>query len=120
MYFTSEGVTFALTGSGERQTDSETPEPGAFLHPVAFTTTSDADAAVQRWALKLEFIGANPGVQPMGQEPTPAVISYFTGPQERWQTGLKTYGTLVYADLWPGIDLVYRGTQDRLKYTFAV
>jgi Bacterial Ig-like domain (group 1)/Beta-propeller repeat len=33
---------------------------------------------------------------------------------------LKTFGTLVYADLWPGIDLVYHGTGDRVKYTFVV
>jgi hypothetical protein len=120
VYFTAEGVTFALTGPRERQAASEPSQPGAFLRPVAVTTTADADAAMQRWAVKLEFVGANAGVQPTGQDRTPAVISYFTGPQERWQAGLKTYGTLVYADLWPGIDLVYSGTEQQLKYTFMV
>jgi hypothetical protein len=120
VYFTSEGVTLALTGPSKRQTASETPEPGVSLRPVTFITTSDADAAMQRWTLKLEFVGANPTVQPTGQDPTPAVISYFTGPQEQWQTGLKTYSTLVYVDLWPGIDLVYSGIEQRLKYTFMV
>ena len=56
----------------------------------------------------------------MGQEPTDAVISYFKGAREEWTTGLPTYASLVYRDLWPGIDLVYTGTGSRLKYTFVV
>jgi hypothetical protein len=48
------------------------------------------------------------------------VISYFKGPKDQWQTGLPTYASLVYLDLWPGIDLVYSGTVNRLKYTFVV
>lgn len=48
------------------------------------------------------------------------MISYFKGGRDQWKTGLKTYGTLVYADLWPGIDLICSGTVNRLKYTFVV
>ncbi|MBI3988741.1 MAG: hypothetical protein HY347_03900 [candidate division NC10 bacterium] len=47
-------------------------------------------------------------------------MSYFKGSREQWKTGLSTYATLVYPDLWPGIDLVYSGTVNRLKYTFLV
>jgi len=74
----------------------------------------------QRWAVRLDFVGANPSVEPLGLDATPAVISYFKGPQARWKTGLPTYATLVYTDLWPGIDLMYSGTVNRLKYTFVV
>ncbi len=76
--------------------------------------------APQRWVLKLDFLDANPDVKPIGEHPTPAVISYFKGPPEQWETGLKTYTTLVYPNLWPGIDLVYTGTVNRLKYQFVV
>ena len=31
----------------------------------------------QRWVVKLDFVDANPKAQPVGQEPTAAVISYF-------------------------------------------
>ena len=34
--------------------------------------------------------------------------------------GLPTYASLIYRDLWPGIDLLYTGTGSRLKYTFLV
>jgi len=35
-------------------------------------------------------------------------------------TGVPAYGKLVYKDLWPGIDLVYSGTVNQLKYEFIV
>lgn len=80
----------------------------------------EADPAVERWTVKLEFVGATPDVRPVGKEPTSAVISYFKGPRDEWRTGLPTYAEVVYEDLWPGIDLVYTGTVNQLKYTFLV
>ena len=56
--------------------------------------------------MKLDFLGARP-VTPTGQAQTPALISYFTGSPDEWQTGLPTYSSVLYPDLWPGIDLTY-------------
>jgi len=64
-------------------------------------------------------MGANV-VRPSGQARTDAIISYFKGPQEEWHTGLPTYSPIVYGNLWEGIDLVYSGTVNRLKYEFVV
>jgi hypothetical protein len=92
IYFTAEGLTFALTEPARRR----------------------------RWTLKLDFVGANPGARPRGLDQTPAVFSYFKGSSGQRQTGLKTYASIVYPDLWPGIDLIYAGTVNRMKYTFVV
>jgi hypothetical protein len=62
------------------------------------------------WVVKLDFVGADPAVQPVGRDQTDALISYFRGPHEEWQTGLRTYARVIYQDLWPGIDLHYSGT----------
>ena len=128
IYFTSHGVTFSLTdaptgagdGAGDGKTSSE-----ALVHPVSYRRTGGTKAhgpqrEVERWVVKLDFVNANPNVRPVGQEPTAAVISYFKGPREEWTTGLPTYASLIYRDLWPGIDLVYTGAGSRLKYTFLV
>ncbi|MEW6745574.1 MAG: hypothetical protein AB1486_22720 [Planctomycetota bacterium] len=93
LYFTSEGVTFALVGEDE--------QPG-------------------RWVVKLNFAGARAGVRPRGEEKQEAVFSYFKGKPDEWKTGLPTFAKLVYDDLWPGIDIIYSGTVDRLKYEFVV
>jgi len=72
------------------------------------------------WVVKLEFAGANPDVEPRGEDEQRAVFSYFKGPVKAWKTGLRTWGSLRYGELWPGIDLVFRGNVNRLKYDFVV
>jgi hypothetical protein len=94
IYFGAEGVTFVLADGGR--------------------------AASSRWAVKLDFLDANPEVKPVGADKTGAVISYFHGEPENWKTGLSTCSRIVYANLWPGIDLIYSGTMDELKSEFIV
>ncbi|HTM08362.1 MAG TPA: SBBP repeat-containing protein [Verrucomicrobiae bacterium] len=106
IYFTPDGLAFSLARV-------EREKPGLLVR-----ASYDAGAS-ERWLLKLDFINANP-VAPVGAEPTPAIVSYFKGPKDEWKTALKTYAKLVYPDLWPGIDLVYSGTSNRLKYEFVV
>jgi hypothetical protein len=107
-YFTTHGVTLALEGRA-----------AARLVSLA-ANSSHAMNEQRRVALKLDFVGANADARPVGEEQAPAVISYFSGPQEQWKNGLKAYRKLVYRDLWPGIDLIYSGTVRRLKYMFVV
>ncbi|WP_158939559.1 DUF11 domain-containing protein [Streptomyces sp. NRRL S-87] len=73
----------------------------------------------QRWVLKLDFVDAKP-TAPVAEAPAPGRVSYFKGSPAKWRTGLRTYGRLVYHDLWPGIDLAYWGTGSSLKYEFRV
>ena len=80
----------------------------------------DPPSETQRWVVKLDFVDAKPDVHPIGQEQTEAIISYFKGAPDEWHAGLPTYSRIVYADLWPGIDLVYYGTVNQLKYEFIV
>ena len=90
LFFTQGGITFRLKGK-------------------------DMD-----WAVQLEFVGANPDVEPRGENKQQAVFSYFKGPEKDWKTGLPTFARVVYENLWPGIDLVYRGSVNKLKYEFQV
>src|SRR3954447_15421145 len=116
LYFTPQGVTFVLNGKKERPA---VPDLN-LLQPVALGTAVAEKSTQQRWILKLDFVGANPNVRPQGQDLTPALVSYFRGPREQWQTSLLTYRQIVYPNLWPGIDLIYSGTATHLKYTFTV
>lgn len=94
LYFTSRGITFVLKG---KRTE-----------------------AGERWVLALDFIDANPGVEPNGQDRQKTVFSYFKGKPGEWKTGISTYCKLVYSNLWPGIDLIYSGGTHELKYEFIV
>src|SRR6185369_8256615 len=104
IYFTNHGLTFVLNPKPEAQ-----PE----------ISKSDKQHS-ERWSLKLDFVGARPGVRPEGREQTGATFSYFKVRRSQWQAGLKSYSEIVYRELWPGIDLVYAGTVNRMKYTFVV
>jgi len=94
VYFTAEGITFALL--------------------------DNKDETQKRWALKLNFQGADPSVQPEGRDQQKGVINYFRGKPENWKTSIPSYRGVLYRDLWPGIDLQYGASVDRLKYTFTV
>jgi len=133
IYLTPEGVTFALTGRAQmanrksqigRSANQRISKSANRHSPFDYARSSEDSGVeageVRRWTVKLDFVGANPDVRPVGEEQQEAVISYFKGQPDEWRTGLPTYSRLVYRDLWPGIDLVYYGTVDRLKYEFIV
>ena len=117
IFFGTEGVTFVLTGpdrgeAGESaRLDRTGPPPSA---------REGRPAAGSRWVVKLDFLGARPGVKPQGTDETGTRVSYFSGAAEDWKTDLPAYSRIVYRDIWPGIDLAYTGTMDRLKYEFVV
>ena len=94
IYFAAGGLTFVLHGQRE-----STPE---------------------RWVVKLDFMGSNPEAVPTSVEESGAVISFFKGKPDAWKTGLSASSRIIYRELWPGIDLVYQGTFDRLKYELVV
>jgi len=108
LYFARDGVTFGLTGEQGCGGGS------------CFAKNLAGPQPMGRWAVKLDFVGANPKATVKGEAATSAKISYFKGPKETWKTGLATFGRVVYSDLWPGIDLVYEGDSGRLKGTFVV
>ena len=95
VFLTSRGLTFSLADTSDRDTG-------------------------KRHVLKLDFVGADPEARPVGRGVTSSAVSFFRGSPDEWVTGLRTYSSVVYRDLWPGIDLVYTGTDDSLKYTFEL
>ncbi len=116
-YFGRDGVTYAFTAPS-----SQPPTDESVLQPVSLTAepASQEAVAAKRWAVKLKFLGTGAGMSPTGQDRTPTAVSYFRGQPSEWKTGLSTYGSIVYRDLWPGIDLVYGAKGQDLKYEFVV
>lgn len=91
-YFAREGVTFILTGTPE---DTEPFGPGDGT-PASTTRSS--------WGVTLDFENANPNARLAAAEKSVSVVSYFRGARDDWKTGLPTYQSVVYRELWPGID----------------
>ncbi|MFH1998749.1 MAG: SBBP repeat-containing protein [Planctomycetota bacterium] len=74
----------------------------------------------KRWVTGLKFIGADFSATPSGLEPLNTKFSYFKGEPEDWKTDIPVFGKLKYSNLWPGIDLIYSGSVNQLKYEFVV
>ncbi|MGA1848046.1 MAG: fibronectin type III domain-containing protein [Thermoplasmatota archaeon] len=66
------------------------------------------------------FPGSNP-VEPVGADPLPGARNFFTGGQTgKGITGVSSFGSVVYHDIYHGIDLRYFFIDDGLKYEFIV
>jgi beta-propeller repeat-containing protein len=71
--------------------------------------------------LRMQFVGANPAPTIVGLEPLPGRINYFIGDDpNRWRTNVPTFAKVRYRDVYPGVDLVYYGTQGQLEYDLIV
>jgi hypothetical protein len=113
IYFGSAGVSISLIRIAA-------PEKAAPGYRKAGPLLRDKHNQKTRWTIKLDFIGAAEDTIPTGDKKTDAVISYFRGRSDAWKSGLPAYSRIVYENLWPGIDLAYSGSTDRLKYEFVV
>ncbi len=72
-------------------------------------------------ALALRFLGSNRNVAVRGERAGPGRVNYLLGNDPtKWRTGLRTYERVVYSNLWPGVDMMFAGTNGKLKYEFLV
>ena len=56
-----------------------------------------------------------------GEQKLTGTVNYFIGNRPaQWHSGIETYGRVRYEGVYPGIDLVYYGSQRQLEYDFVV
>jgi hypothetical protein len=71
--------------------------------------------------LDLRFLGARSNASLERGPPLPGRVSYISGrDSSKWHTNLRTFRSLRYRDLWPGIDMIFKGRAGRLSYEFIV
>ncbi len=70
--------------------------------------------------VRMRFVGADAAVTVSGEAPRPGRSHYFLGEPARWRRDVPTFGRVHYADLYPGVSLVFYGTERELEYDFVV
>ena len=70
--------------------------------------------------LRMELLGSNPAPNFSAQDELPGKSNYFIGDQENWRSNVPNYAKVAEKNVYPGIDLVYYGTQRQLEYDFNV
>jgi len=75
--------------------------------------------AVHVDVLQLELAGSNPGAQANGLGELPGKSNYFIGNNPaHWHTQVPQFSKVEYHGIYPGVNLVYYGSQGRLEYDF--
>ena len=71
--------------------------------------------------LRMKLVGANRAATVAGQNELEGRVNYLIGSDPaKWRTNVPTFGRVRYAEVYPGIDVIYYGNQRRLEYDFVV
>ncbi|HSC70823.1 MAG TPA: hypothetical protein VLH58_05685, partial [Candidatus Methylomirabilis sp.] len=111
----SEAVLSLRPGSGEEASSRGRPDRA---REVGERETPGRGGSV---VLRLQLLGAYPSVPAVAEEPLPTKVNYFLGNDPaKWRTGIPTSAKVRYPGIYPGIDLVYYGTQGQLEHDFVI
>jgi len=72
-------------------------------------------------SVRMTLVGATPAPAVAGNDPLPGRSNYFIGSDpQNWHTGIPQFAGVHYQSVYPGIDLVFYGSQGELEYDFKV
>jgi hypothetical protein len=72
-------------------------------------------------SLTVKFVGANAEPKLAAKDELTTTSSYFVGADpKKWRTGIPNYARVTIENIYPGIDVVYRGTHGRLQCHFLI
>ena len=104
LFLTSNEAVFAFRSAGPKPTKASA------------TTLGNRSAAAT-----LTWVGASPRSELAGVEELPGKSNYFAGNKpSAWLTEIPNYRKVIEHGVYPGIDLVYYGSQRQLEYDLIV
>lgn len=116
MWFSIDGVYYQFTKTFRKK--EPTPDDLFLGQLDRFDRKPDS---TQYLLIKASFVGANPNPRIKGEDMVDYKCNYFLGNEPaKWRTDVPNYGAVVYQDIYPGIDLKYRGDGRQMKYEFIV
>jgi hypothetical protein len=83
----------------------------------AAPSSGGADPATVR----VRLVGGAPAPRIAAEDALPGTVNYFVGRDPaRWRRGVPTFRRVVYRGVYPGIDLVFHGTQRDAEFDFVL
>ena len=93
---------------------------GPWSTPLGHATDSGPRTTTDS-VLRMTLVGANARAKMMGLQELPGKTNYFIGNDPKnWHVSVPNYTKVKYANVYPGVDLVYYGNQRQLEYDFVV
>ena len=105
------GTSFVARGAGYAVSVSE----------VGATLLLKGNSATTARRVTMSLSGGRRHAAATPRRALPGVSNYLIGNDPaRWVRGVRGYGEIEYHDVYPGVDVVYYGTQQELEYDFVV
>lgn len=97
-------------------------EPGNDDRLEAYHHQKTTTEPVLRYhAFRMHFEGANGHTTVRETDSSDHYYNYFLGnDQSRWKGGIRSFGSVVYEELYPGIDALFGSGEGNFKYDFIV
>jgi len=110
-----ERVKFMARGPGYRLSLTQQGAVFTFEQPESHAGAESYNS------LTVKFVGANAAPKLAAKEELAMTSSYFLGADpKKWRTGIPNYARVTIEDVYPGIDVMYRGTHGRLQCDFLI
>ena len=107
-YFAADGVTMVLS--------KYIPRPDASADSPPFASHSRTTETI-----KLSAINSSANTAIVAEAKQPGVVNYYIGNDpSSWKTGLETYQSVRYSEMYPGVDVRYYGNNSQLVYDVIV
>ena len=68
----------------------------------------------------MRLVGADSAAAVTGVDPLPGRSHSLVGEASRWRRDVPTFARVRYADVYPGVSLVFYGSEGQLEYDFVV
>lgn len=81
---------------------------------------TDNSAIISTYRMDMDLVGANPRPVVVPEEQADERVSYYSRRFPNGITDIRSFGRLVYQNVYPNIDLVLYGNGNGLKYDFVV
>jgi len=111
IYLRRDGISYVLRGS---LPDAAAPLSGG--SPVV----SPRPSALFEYRMDLQLIGSNPRPEVIAEGLTPYRSNYYLGHCPEGITDVKSYGRVIYREIYPKIDLAFSSDERGIKYDFIV
>ena len=113
-------LVFTFVDFGQTRHDHDDENVGdAHSHVHEFGDQTSWPARGHRY--EMNFLGSNEGVCISGSSPLLTRYNYFLGRDaEEWGTGARAFQTVMYQDLYPGIDMKLYSQGQNLKYDLHI
>ena len=85
-----------------------------------FRNVIQKSASMTNSVVKIRLVGGSAATA-TGRNELPGSVNYFIGKDRtKWQTNIRTFGTVQFDDVYPGIDQIFYGARQQLEYDFVV